>query len=172
LQRILEIQQRTISRRGYWRYNRGQQRTSAAKNTRVTTNDHQQKRILEVQQRTTIKDLSCKRHWRYGKGTSVEGDAGGTTKDNNRGPQLQRILEIRHGPSAEEDTGGTTEDLNCKGFWIYDKGPSAEEDTEGKQRPNKGPQLQRILEIRQRTISRRGYWRYNRGPELQRILDI
>ncbi len=85
------------------------------------------------QQRTTTGDLRCKGYGRYGKGTS-----------------------------AEEDTGGTTEGLNSKGFWRHDKGPSAEEDTGGvTEDNNRGPQLQRILEIRQRTISRRGYWRYN-----------
>jgi hypothetical protein len=70
----------TFSRRGYWRYNRRQQQrtttkdnnrgqqqrtttednnkgqqkgTSAAKDTGDTAKEHQQKRIQEVQQRTT-----------------------------------------------------------------------------------------------------------------------
>jgi hypothetical protein len=63
---------------------------SAAKDT-----GHQQKRILEVHQRTTTEDMNCKGFWRYDKGTSAEEDTGGVTEANNKGPQLQRILEIR-----------------------------------------------------------------------------
>jgi hypothetical protein len=94
--RILAIRQRTNCRRGYWWYNRGQQqRTLTAKDTGVKTKDHKQKRILKVFQRATIEGLSCKGYGRYDKGPLAEEDTGGVIEANNKGPQLQRILEIR-----------------------------------------------------------------------------
>jgi hypothetical protein len=49
-----------------------------------------------------------------------------------------------------------------RGYWRYNRRQQQRTTTKDN---NRGPQLQKIREIRQRNISRRGCWRYNRGQQ-------
>ncbi len=76
-------------------------------------------------------------------------DSRGTGEDR----QLKRIQEIKNtGPSALKYIEGTTRDLQQK--TRYNRGPQ-------QQRTATEDELQGYIAIRQRAISRRGYWWYN-----------
>ncbi len=100
-----------------------QQRTSAAKDSGYMTNDHQQKRILEVQQRTTTVDYLLKR----------------ILEVQQKIVSRRRYWRYNRRLSGEEDTGGTsTTGDHCP---VVERDTisttsSAEEDTGDKTRDN------------------------------------